>query len=47
LGDARHRGDLFAHVKLVLPDELTDDEITALRQLAERRGGQSSVKHNA
>ncbi len=34
------RGDLFARVKLVLPDNLTDAELDALRPLAQARGGQ-------
>jgi curved DNA-binding protein len=33
------RGDLYARVKLVLPDNLTDYELEALRTLAHARGG--------
>ncbi|MCC7358011.1 MAG: J domain-containing protein [Anaerolineales bacterium] len=32
------RGDLYARVKLVLPDNLTDKELDALRELARARG---------
>jgi curved DNA-binding protein len=31
------RGDLYAKVKLVLPDNLTDEEIATLEQLARTR----------
>jgi curved DNA-binding protein len=34
------RGDLYARLKLVLPDNLTDDELNRLRELARARGGQ-------
>lgn len=34
------RGDLYARVKLVLPENLTDRELDALRELARARGGQ-------
>jgi curved DNA-binding protein len=45
LGDSKTRGDLFAMVKLVLPDHLTDQEVTSIRELASSR--QADVKtHN-
>jgi curved DNA-binding protein len=31
------RGDLYAKVRLVLPDALSDDEVDTLRSLAEQR----------
>jgi curved DNA-binding protein len=34
------RGDLYARVKLVLPEHLTDSEIETLRQLAQARRGE-------
>jgi curved DNA-binding protein len=37
LGDPEKRGDLFARVKLVLPDLLTDQEINSIRKLASSR----------
>lgn len=40
LADVQQRGDLFARVKLVLPDSLTDDEMGTMRKLAEWRRGQ-------
>ncbi len=30
-------GDFYAHVKLVLPDDMTDEEVRVIRELAERR----------
>jgi curved DNA-binding protein len=38
LGDAKTRGDLYARVKLVLPEHLTDKEVNAFRELAAARG---------
>ncbi len=32
-------GDFYAHVKLVLPQDLTDEEVSAIRELARRRQG--------
>jgi curved DNA-binding protein len=37
LGDPKTRGDLFALIKLVLPDPLTDQEVTSIRELASTR----------
>ena len=36
-GDPDKRGDLFARVKLVLPDSLTDQEVDSIRALASSR----------
>ena len=36
-GDAKTRGDLFARVRLVLPDALTDQEVDSIRALASAR----------
>ena len=33
----RSRGDLFARVRLVLPDQLTDLEVNRIRELAASR----------
>ena len=40
LGDPKKRGDLFALVRLVLPDPLSDQEITSIRALASTRPNQ-------
>ena len=37
LGDPQKRGDLFALVRLVLPDSLTDQEVNSIRALAASR----------
>ena len=37
LGDPQTRGDLFALVRLVLPDPLTDQEVNSIRELAAAR----------
>jgi len=37
LGDPKTRGDLFALVRLVLPDALTDQEVNSIRELASAR----------
>jgi curved DNA-binding protein len=37
LGDPKTRGDLFALVRLVLPDSLTDREVNSIRELAASR----------
>jgi DnaJ-class molecular chaperone len=37
LGDPPTRSDLFARVRLVLPDPLTDLEINSIRELASSR----------
>jgi curved DNA-binding protein len=37
LGDPKTRGDLFALVRLVLPDSLTDQEVNSIRELASAR----------
>lgn len=41
LGDPKTRGDLFALVKLVLPDPLTDQEVNSIRALASSRPAHS------
>jgi curved DNA-binding protein len=37
LGDPKTRGDLFALVRLVLPDPMTDQEVNSIRELASAR----------
>jgi curved DNA-binding protein len=37
LGDPKKRGDLFARVRLVLPDPLTDEEVNTISALASAR----------
>jgi curved DNA-binding protein len=37
LGDSKTRGDLFARVRLILPDSLTDQEVDSIRALAAAR----------
>jgi curved DNA-binding protein len=37
LRDPKTRGDLFALVRLVLPDPLTDQEVNSIRELASAR----------
>jgi curved DNA-binding protein len=37
LGDPKTHGDLFALVRLVLPDSLTDQEVNSIRELASAR----------
>jgi curved DNA-binding protein len=37
MGDPKTRGDLFALVRLVLPDSLTDQEVSTIRELAASR----------
>ena len=37
LRDTKKRGDLFAQVRLVLPDQLTDLEVNRIRELAASR----------
>ncbi len=39
LGDSKMRGDLFALVRLVLPDPLSDLEVNHIRELAASRSG--------
>jgi curved DNA-binding protein len=41
LGDSKTRGDLFALVRLVLPDPLTDQEVNSIRELASSRLGRT------
>jgi curved DNA-binding protein len=41
LGDPKTRGDLFARVKLVLPDALTDQEVNSIRELVSYRTNHS------
>jgi len=37
LGDPKTRGDLYAMVRLVLPEPLTDQEVNSIRALADSR----------
>jgi curved DNA-binding protein len=41
LGDPKTRGNLFARVRLVLPDQLTDQEVDSIRALASSRSNHS------
>jgi curved DNA-binding protein len=41
LGDPKTHGDLFALVRLVLPDPLTDKEVVSIRELASARSNRS------
>jgi curved DNA-binding protein len=43
LGDPKTRGDLFAMVRLVLPDPLTDQEVDSIRTLAATRPDHSQT----
>jgi curved DNA-binding protein len=43
LGDPKTRGDLFARVRLVLPDPLTDQEVKTIRELAASRPNSSKA----
>ena len=43
LGDLKTRGDLFALVRLVLPDPLTDQEVDSIRTLAAARADRSQA----
>ena len=44
LGDPKTRGDLFALVRLVLPDQLTDLEVNSIRELADSRSNSSQAQ---
>jgi curved DNA-binding protein len=44
LGDPKKRGDLFARVKLVLPEPLTDQEVESIRLLASDRQDSSKKR---
>jgi curved DNA-binding protein len=44
LGEPAKRGDLFARVKLVLPDLLTDQEVNSIRELASARQKRSETR---
>jgi curved DNA-binding protein len=46
LGDPKTRGDLFARVRLVLPDPLTDQEVIRIRELASSRLNRSNRSPN-
>ena len=46
LGDPKTRGDLFAVVRLVLPDPLTDQEVNTIRTLAASRPNYSQPHSN-
>jgi curved DNA-binding protein len=41
LGDPKTHGDLFAMVRLVLPESLTDKEVNSIRELASSRSNRS------
>jgi curved DNA-binding protein len=43
LGDPKTHGDLFALVRLVLPDSLTDKEVNSIRELASSRSNHSKL----
>jgi curved DNA-binding protein len=43
LRDTKKRGDLFARVRLVLPDPLTDEEVRSIRELADSRSDRSKT----
>jgi curved DNA-binding protein len=43
LRDTKKRGDLFARVRLVLPDSLSDEEISSMRELAASRSNRSKT----
>ncbi len=43
LGKPDKYGDLFARVRLVLPDPLTDQEVNSMRELASARQKRSQV----
>jgi curved DNA-binding protein len=43
LGDPKKRGDLFAMVRLVLPDPLSDQEVSSIRTLAAARPDRSQT----
>jgi curved DNA-binding protein len=44
LGDPKTHGDLFAMVRLVLPDHLTDQEVNGIRELASSRQSDSKTR---
>ncbi len=44
LGDPKGHGDLFALVRLVLPNSLTDEEVDSIRQLASSRSKHSETQ---
>ena len=43
LGDPKTHGDLFALVRLVLPEPLTDKEVNSIRELASSRSNRSEL----
>ena len=43
LRDTKKRGDLFARVRLVLPDPLTDEEVSSMHELATSRSNRSKT----
>ena len=45
LGDPKTRGDLFALVRLVLPEPLTDQEVNSIRELAASRPNRTETHH--
>jgi curved DNA-binding protein len=46
LGDPKTRGDLFALVRLVLPEPLSDQEVSSMRTLAAARPDRSQAHPN-
>jgi curved DNA-binding protein len=46
LGDPQTRGDLYALVRLVLPDSLSDQEVNSIRELASARPNRSEPGPN-
>ena len=46
LGDPKTRGDLFALVRLVLPDPLTEQEVNSIRELASSRSNSAQSHPN-
>jgi curved DNA-binding protein len=44
LGNPKQRGDLFARVRLVLPENLSNEEINSIRELASARQKDTSSK---
>jgi curved DNA-binding protein len=42
-GDSKTRGDLYVRVKLVLPENMTEEELNTIRSLAAKRGSQQPV----
>jgi curved DNA-binding protein len=43
LGKPDERGDLYARIKLVLPEPMSQEEINTLRELAAKREARQTV----